>query len=386
MKIRLKKTYLAFLAAGALAVGLVIASAVAPAQPRPAQSGASTQAAPKTAGEAFKNVQILKDIPANQLIPTMQFISTSLGVRCGYCHVEGAFWKDDKRTKLTARHMIQMELAINKENFNGRTEVTCYTCHRGLTHPVGVPVIAAVAAHGAAGGEMNSGGMNHAAMPTTEQVLERFVQASGGAEAIQHLSTRVEKGARTGAGGKNSAVEVVTKSPDESRMRDGESVTVYDGHGAWVANPGRPARSLSGPELETMKLGADLHLPLDLKQQFAQLRGVRTEEVNGREAYVLVGFNPGHPPVKFDFDAQSGLLVRIETVTATPLGYNPMEIDYADYRNTNGVEVPFRQTMAQPGRSSVIQFDEVQQNVPVNDGEFTKPAASEASGPKPPSR
>ncbi|MGH9455420.1 MAG: hypothetical protein ACRD2O_15775, partial [Terriglobia bacterium] len=81
MKIRLKKTYLAFLAAGALAVGLVIASAVAPAQPRPAQSGASTQAAPKTAGEAFKNVQILKDIPANQLIPTMQFISTSLGVR-----------------------------------------------------------------------------------------------------------------------------------------------------------------------------------------------------------------------------------------------------------------------------------------------------------------
>src|SRR6267142_7107300 len=97
----------------------------------------------KTAGQARKNIQLLKDLPDAQLIPVMNFIAASLGVKCNFCHVlnngqlEPA--SDDKPEKKTAREMIAMTLSVNKTSFDGRTEVSCYTCHHGISHPLSVP-------------------------------------------------------------------------------------------------------------------------------------------------------------------------------------------------------------------------------------------------------
>src|SRR3954453_13745738 len=67
--------------------------------------------APKTIDQQFKNIQVLKGIPADQLIPAMQFITASLGVECDFCHVQGAFEKDDKKPKQIARKMMEMMFA-----------------------------------------------------------------------------------------------------------------------------------------------------------------------------------------------------------------------------------------------------------------------------------
>ena len=67
---------------------------------------------PKTTEQAFKNIKVLKGLPADQLIPSMQFISASLGVECEFCHVERAFEKDDKKPKEAARKMIQMSTQV----------------------------------------------------------------------------------------------------------------------------------------------------------------------------------------------------------------------------------------------------------------------------------
>lgn len=84
-----------------------------------------------------KNLQVLPaDIPVPQLIAKMRYIAGSLGVECGFCHVRGDFSSDQKDTKLIARKMLKMVDTINKDNFDGREEVNCYTCHRGATHPV----------------------------------------------------------------------------------------------------------------------------------------------------------------------------------------------------------------------------------------------------------
>src|SRR5258708_35215923 len=96
----------------------------------------------KKSSEVFKNVQVLKDVPSDQLGPSMQFITSALGVQCEYCHVEKAFDKDDKKPKQTARKMMEMMFAINKSTFENRREVTCYSCHRAGAHPVAIPVIA----------------------------------------------------------------------------------------------------------------------------------------------------------------------------------------------------------------------------------------------------
>ena len=149
--------------------------------------------APKTAGAAFKYIQVLKDIPADELDSTMDFIASSLGVRCSFCHVEGDFSKDDKHAKVRAREMIRMQLAIDKENFNGHPEVTCYTCHRGLTHPVGVPVVGELAS-AAPGQAMSGGNTSASAAPTADQILAKYVQSLGGMDAIEKISSRVEKG------------------------------------------------------------------------------------------------------------------------------------------------------------------------------------------------
>src|ERR1700733_52426 len=89
----------------------------------------------------YKNIRVLKGVPADQLIPTMRFISASLGVNCNYCHVRDHLDKDDKKPKQIARDMMRMMWAIDKNSFAGNREVTCYSCHRGSPRPEAVPVI-----------------------------------------------------------------------------------------------------------------------------------------------------------------------------------------------------------------------------------------------------
>src|SRR5580704_8211399 len=153
-----------------------------------AQSGPPPQATsgPKTTDQAFKNIQVLKGRPADQLIPAMQFITASLGVQCDFCHVQGAFEKDDKKPKQTARKMMEMMFAINKENFAGHRDVTCYSCHRGATVPVGTPlVMAEEPKEMASAPKKPEGEAKPGVGPSAEQLLAKYVQAAGGAAAIE---------------------------------------------------------------------------------------------------------------------------------------------------------------------------------------------------------
>ena len=245
----------------------------------------------KLAEQQYKNIKTLKGIPADQIIPAMQFITASLGVDCEYCHVrEGhqmLFDKDDKKPKLAARKMIEMMNAINKDNFDGHREVTCYTCHRGGTDPAGTPIIAEEEPKPGPGGPMGPGGANAAANapagPSADQLLEKYVEALGGADALQKISSRVEHGTMTGFGGRRFPIEVLSKAPDKRmsvmHLPNGDSVTVYDGHAGWMGNPGMPLREMSGGDLEAVKLDADFYFPVHIKQAFSQLRARPPDKV-----------------------------------------------------------------------------------------------------------
>jgi hypothetical protein len=79
-------------------------------------------------------------------------------------------------------------------------------------------------------------------------------------------------------------------------------------------------------------LDADLHFPLHLKQIFSELSVERLEKIGDREVYMISGIRPGHRPVRLYFDKESGLLFRQMRYSESPLGDNPIEIDYDDYR------------------------------------------------------
>jgi len=203
-------------------------------------------AEPKTAEQVYKNIVQLKAIPAEQVGPAMQFIAAALGVECTFCHVQGKMEADDKPAKKTARAMMAMTANINKESFGGRLQVTCNSCHRGSARPVAVPTVlesdtsprpAATPAPASAAGA-----------PTADQIIEKYVAAVGGADAMRKTTSRDMKGTLI-ANGSESPIELITKAPNKrisiSRMGNGESFTAFDGAVGWLGNTGRPAREMS---------------------------------------------------------------------------------------------------------------------------------------------
>jgi photosynthetic reaction center cytochrome c subunit len=346
------------------------------AQAGAAGAQATTPMAPKRAEEQFKNIQVLKGIPADQLIPAMQFITASLGVECEFCHVQGAFEKDDKKPKETARRMMEMMTAINRDNFQGHREVTCYSCHRGSTEPVAVPVLMAEESKPAI--EAAKGEEKEFVGPAPVELFEKYLQAVGGAAAVEKVSSRVMKGTIT-FGDRNVPIDIYSKEPDMrvsyTHTPDGDSITEFDGHEGWLAAPKRPVREMHGPDVDAAAMDADLHFASHLKTMFSGAKVLGVEKIDGRDAYEVSGQREGKTPLWLYFEEKSGLLVRLVRLGETPLGRLPTQIDYADYREAGGVKIPYKWTLARPGGKFTIQVSEVKANVPVEDGKFVKPAA-----------
>jgi photosynthetic reaction center cytochrome c subunit len=341
----------------------------------------ATPVAPRTAGEAFKNVQVLKDIPADGLIPAMQFITASLGKECAFCHVEGAFEKDDKEPKRTARAMIEMMLAINKDNFHGHREVTCFTCHRGSAKPVaGPPVMSEAVNPVATEMEVAESEGGKASGPPADPLFEKYLKAVGGAAAVEKINSRVMKGVIT-FGDRNVPIDIYAKAPDKrvsiTRTPDGDSITAFDGHEGWLGAPKRPVHEMHGPDIDAAAMDADLHFPAHLKEMFTKTDVRGTEMIGDSQAILVVGQREGKTPLHLYFDGKSGLLVRLVRFGETPLGQLPTQIDYADYREAGGVKIPFRWTLARPSGRFTIQLNGVKENVPVDDAKFEKPAVEQ---------
>jgi photosynthetic reaction center cytochrome c subunit len=333
----------------------------------------------KLAEQQYKNIKTLKGIPADQIIPAMQFITASLGADCEYCHVrEGhqmLFDKDDKKPKLAARKMIEMMNAINKDNFESKLEVTCNTCHNGAAHPVGIPIINAE--------EPKPPSAEHsvidaqASPPDAYALLDKYLAATGGAPAIQKITTRVEKGILTGFGGQKFSIDVYGEAPDKRvsvmHTPNGDNVTAYDGHSGWLTVPGRPAHIMNADENAAAALDADLHFPIHVKTLRQKFIAGPGEQIDGRVTIQVVGRTEGQPPLRLYFDQQSNLLLRLVRYQETPLGRIPTQVDFGDYRDADGVKVPYKWSIARPGNRFTIQIDQLQQNVPVDDAKFAPP-------------
>ena len=341
-------------------------------EPKSAPQKAASQ---KLAEEQFKNIQVLKGIPADQLIPAMQFISASLGVDCEYCHDHQAMDSDDKKPKKIARQMITMMLNIDKNNFDGRLEVTCYSCHRGAAKPVSIP---AIKDEEMAGPEApGKKPIENASLPKPEELLDKYLAAVGGAAAVEKITSRVQKGKLIAFGGQSFPAEVYSKAPDKRvsvmHLKDGDSVTAFDGQRGWLSVPGRPAHMMSASENASARLDADLYFAVHVKTLYSKFKIERREKIDGHDTYLVEGREEGRPPLRLYFDTQAGLLLRLVRYSESSLGLNPTQIDYVDFRDVEGVKVPFRWTVSRPGNRFTIQVEEVKQNVPVDDAKFTAP-------------
>jgi hypothetical protein len=344
-----------------------------------AGSQGNTQSASTTepmAEQVYKNIQVLKGTPASQLKTIMNLISISVGMKCDQCHVPDAYEKDDKRGKQTARRMIQLVLDVNKGSFQGQTQVSCYSCHRGQAQPVAVPPIGAVAAPAPPQGPRPDAA--GAGLPTFDQIMEKYQAAIGTSEAYAKLKSRVMKGFLIDGKGTSYPLEVYQAAPDKmvmiAMLPNGFAARGYNGMIGWESNPSGQTE-LKGSELTRVKHEADMARFLKLREVALSPRVMGKTNVGDRDAFQVMVRADGMR-VQLFFDAQTGLLIRRRDMSSTVVGSFPEQIDYEDYRDVDSVKLPFtiRYTPPDPSAGNTLQFKEITHNVPVDEARFNPPA------------
>jgi photosynthetic reaction center cytochrome c subunit len=130
---------------------------------------------------------------------------------------------------------------------------------------------------------------------------------------------------------------------------------------------------MSASEGEAARIDAELRFPARLRELYTDFRVRPGEAIAGRPTYLVIAKAQGKPTLNLYFDQESGLLLRLIRFAETPLGRNPTQIDYGDYRETDGVKIPYRWTLVRPGGAFTIRVDSVQQNVPVDEKLFVMP-------------
>ena len=348
-----------------------------------AQTGTSDK--PPMAEKVFKNIQVLKGIPVDQFMGTMGFISASLGMTCSDCHVaeSGGSWEkyaDDTALKQTTRKMLVMVSALNRTYFNGRREVTCYSCHRGGDRPRVTPSLAEM--YGPPPPAEPPDTLEKPRAAPADAILDKYLQALGGAQKLAAITGFSAKGSYTGFGETDKTpLEIFAKAPEQRSFivhtPIGDSITAYDGRIAWSAAPAAnapvPVLELSDGEMEGARLDAALSFPARIKQSLMQWRTVAPAIIDDREVQVVQGTSDGRYPVNLYFDPKSGLLVRAVRYSDSPLGLNPTQIDYSDYSDVSGVKMPFRWTITWLSGRSNIELTEIKANVPIDAAKFAKP-------------
>lgn len=332
-----------------------------------AQQSQPTAPAEKTAVQQFKNIQVLKDIPASQLIPGMRYITDALGVKCGYCHVQDNFPADDKRPKQTARQMITMLFAINNNNFGGRPEVSCFTCHQGHQEPTGVPALPAEAV------EPQFSPLAQGA-PTVDAILAKFAQAKGGADAVNKINTRVIQLDET-RDGQTTSIQAYQKAPAEMysviTTPQGNATTFTDGTRAWITT-NRGSFEANGFDAIVLSREAQMN-PIAVLDGYKAKRLRGQAKIGDTMTYVVQATAPDGVIEFLFFDQQSGLLVRRMIRDRTVFGALPVEADYSDFRPTDGVNIPYKITWYTNGQTETFVVKDVKDNAPVDDSKFAPP-------------
>ena len=338
---------------------------------------------PALAGAKRPNVQVLKALPESQLFLLMNMVADSLGVRCDYCHVQetpdftktpanvgGWVWdSDDKQTKRTARDMMRMVIDLNTGRFKGESRVTCFTCHRGSTHPARALPLPPPAVEGTTTPAP-------VPLPSPDRVWTNYVNAVGKPGIETSGTGTVFTGWDARPEGRYGKVEIVVAGADRYRVTlttpDGLVRQGLDGEAGWAATNDR-VQVLSGADVGRLRRIATRYRPV--QERPANLEVVGVERLADRDAYVATARIDAITTRTLYFDVVTGLLRRDMTTTETLLLPLQEQVDYDDYRDVNGLQLPFRVMTSDgaPYDTVTRTFLQIRRNVPVDDALFRAP-------------
>ena len=280
-----------------------------------------------TAGEFFKNVttSTLKGLTPSDFLGAMGVMTAAVGYDCSNCHPGAGTDKFDWVTdripqKKTARKMVEMVAAINRQNFSGAQQVTCWTCHHGLDLPT--TSIALDKLYGEPNDEKRDIVATGEGVPPATQFLDQYIQAMGGAEKLNGLKSLIATGHSEGYSGLGGSgvFQIFAQEPDRRGMwinfpdhpDRGIGAWTYDGKTGWISQP----RSLlgiwelTGSDLAGAKLDSVLAFPGQIKTAFPNWRVGPEDTLHDRAVYVVQGSGPGGLLGTFYFDKQTHFLMK----------------------------------------------------------------------------
>jgi hypothetical protein len=349
-------------------------------------SGQPAPRPPQLAEQVFKNVQVLRGIPVDEFMDTMGMFSAATGLNCAHCHAidNGGGWEGyatETPLKQTARRMLRMVTALNKDSFGGTRTITCNTCHRGDQRPKPVPSL--TIQYSAPAEDPNDiDSFPASGMPSADAIFDKYLQALGGRARVESITSIVAKGTYAGYDTDHVKVPVdVFSRPPASRTtivhtKLGDSVRAFDGTQGWIAAADRPVllMPLTGGNLAGARVEALLPFPLALKQAFVRWRVTETT-IDDTDVHLVQGVPQARQtPVNLYFDEASGLLLRVLRFTDTAVGRVPTQIDFADYRDVQGTKMPFKITTTWTDGQSTIELTDVQANVAIDAARFRQPS------------
>jgi hypothetical protein len=343
----------------------------------------TTAQQPVAAGATRPNLHVLQALPESQLFPLMNLLSTSLGVRCDYCHVQkapnltrtpsnvgGWVWdSDDKPQKRTAREMMRMVIDLNASRFKGESRITCYTCHRGATQPARMTPLPPPS--GSATTPLAS------PLPSADRVWAAYVNAVGQGDSPAPGTGTIISGWDDRPEGRYGKVEIVLAGTDRYRATlstpDGTTVQALDGDTAWVAVKDRVQQLSSADVARVRRLVMRYRA---LKDRPANLQVTGVERLVDGDVYVATAKIDAGTTWTLYFDVVTGLLRREMTTTETMLLPLQEQVDYEDYRDVSGVKLPFRIRTSDgaPYATVTRTFLQIRRNVAVDDALFRPPS------------
>lgn len=225
---------------------------------------------------------------------------------------------------------------------------------------------------------------------TAEQIIDRYVQALGGAQAIQKITSRISKGNVEILGaGATGTIEFYEKAPNK-QMHLLTVPDLFTSYGGFNGSSGwgfdqekKKPTELKGKELESLRVDSEFYKPIRIKEQFPQITLKGEEKIQfrdgPRQTYVLEAKSAAGNSRKMYFDTETGLLIRQDTQDTSEEGKVPAREFFLDYKNVDGVMVPFTIRHTQGGATMILRFSEVKQNVPIDDSKFDPPGAKAKS-------
>ena len=370
--------------------------------PQPTQTPVAAGPQEQTVEQVEKNIKVLNGMPASQFIPVMNYFAASMGRRCNFCHVNNNgqwdYASDAKPEKNNARAMIKLVLDTNKTLQGLKLDpIACYTCHRGrnspqsmITLPLPVPspppgggrARPAGAGEGATPGALPQGSPTPRPTPTpADEIISKYVTAIGGQANIDKVQSRTLKGSSTNGAGNPIPFEIYQAAPNKFYIRAtlGQGVIErgFDGQVGWEkATNG--VRQLNSVEVARLQGSINLWGNIKLKEQYTRLRTIGRDKVGDRDAYVILASRSQTDVERLFFDVETGLLLRRITYLRTMVGIIPEQFDFEDYRDVDGVKLPFtiRVSSVEAGNPVATRtFSEMKLNTPVDESKFNKPAA-----------